>query len=214
MDEEVKLHVGCGTNKLEGWINIDSVEALKPDLVLDITQPLPYHDLSVDEVLAEDLLEHFDKYIRFVVFYQWARVLKVGGRITVQVPNFKKILFRYFKFGFDNFVDFIFGENMWRSEVYIGHFGNHKWGYSDENLRNFVKLFGIEPISLEKINLNLRLVGEKKRHVSMAELDQIQIYAHANATGNGRPFLPLGVVKEKIQIYQRNLMARNTKVCE
>src|SRR5437879_1413416 len=113
----LKLHLGCGTNKLAGWVNIDSVKGCQPDLVHDITQPLPYGAQTVEEILAEDLLEHFDKYMRYVVFGEWARVLKVGGRMTVQVPNFKKILLRYFKFGYENFVDFIFGENMWRSEI-------------------------------------------------------------------------------------------------
>ena len=201
----MKLHIGCGTNKLSGWVNIDSVAALKPDLVHDITQPLPYDDLSVDEILAEDLLEHFDKYMRFVVFGEWARVLKLGGRLTVQVPNFRKILFRYFKFGYDNFVDFIFGENILRSEVYIGHFGNHKWGYSEGSLQIFVKQFGIEPLSFEKKGLNLRLVGEKRRHVTAEEIDKIQIYSHANATGIGQASLPFGIVREKIRIYQKNL---------
>ena len=208
MDEKVnpiKLHLGCGTNKLAGWVNIDSVAALKPDLVHDIAQVLPYPDLSVDEILAEDLLEHFDKYMRFVVFGEWARVLKLGGRITVQVPNFRKILFRYFKFGYDNFVDFIFGENILRSEVYIGHFGNHKWGYSEESLKNFVKQFGIEPLSIEKKGLNLRLTGEKKHHVSAIQLGKIEIYSHANATGIGKASLPFAMVKEKIRVYQDNL---------
>jgi len=104
----IRLHLGCGTKKLQGWINIDSVHACQPDVILDISEPLPYKDLSVDEILAEDLLEHFDKYLRYVVFSEWARVLKIGGTITIQVPNFKKILFKYFKFGFDNFVDFKF----------------------------------------------------------------------------------------------------------
>lgn len=201
----MKLHFGCGTNKLNGWINIDSVAALKPDLVHDITQPLPYGDLTVDEILAEDLLEHFDKYMRFVVFGEWARILKLSGKMTVQVPNFKKILFRYFKFGYDNFVDFIFGENMLRSEVYIGHFGNHKWGYSESTLKNFVQQFGIQPTSVEKKGLNLRLIGEKKQHVSALQLDKIQIYSHANATGIGKPSLPFGMVREKIRVYQENL---------
>ncbi len=200
-----KLHLGCGTNKLSGWINIDSIKGCSPDLVHDITQPLPYDDLTVDEILAEDLLEHFDKYMRFVVFGEWARVLKPGGKITMQVPNFKKIIFRYFKFGYNNFVDFIFGENILRSEVYIGHFGNHKWGYSEESLRDFVQQFGIEPVSIEKKGLNLRMIGEKKRHVSAVQLDKIQIYSHANATGIGKASLPFGTVREKIRIYQENL---------
>lgn len=200
----MKLHLGCGTKKLEGWINIDSVGTCQPDLLYDISQPLPYGDLTADEILAEDLLEHFDKYLRFVVFYEWARVLKIGGRMTLQVPDFKKILFKYFKFGYDNFVDFIFGENMWGSKTYIGHFGNHKWGYSQKTLSAFVKLFGIEPVNIEKKGLNLRFVGEKKRHVTYKELDQIKIYSHANKFGSGSDHVSVGFAREKIREFENS----------
>jgi len=202
----MKVHLGCGTKKLDGWINIDSVAACGPDLVHDISQPLPYDDLSADEVLAEDLLEHFDKYMRFVVFYEWSRVLKLGGTMTLQVPDFKKILFKYFKFGYDNFVDFIFGENLWESKFYIGHFGNHKWGYSGKTLPEFVRLFGIETVSLEKKGLNLRFVGEKKRHVSLEELDQVKIYSHANKFGNGPDYVSVGFAREKIKEFQNDIV--------
>ncbi|HOW34950.1 MAG TPA: methyltransferase domain-containing protein [Candidatus Omnitrophota bacterium] len=204
MSGAIRLHLGCGLNKISGWVNIDSVSNCQPDLVHDLSKPLPYADLSVDEILAEDLLEHFDKYMRFLVFGEWARVLKVSGRMTVQVPNFEKILFRYFKFGFDNFVDFIFGENMLRSEVYIGHFGNHKWGYSQKSLCEFVRHFGMEPVSIKKEGLNLRLVAEKRQHVSVAELDKIMIYSHANAHGIGQARMSLGQVREKIKVFKNN----------
>lgn len=200
----VKLHLGCGTNKLPGWVNIDSVKGCNPDLLHDITRTLPYQDLSVDEILAEDLLEHFDKYMRYVVFGDWARVLKVGGTVTVQVPNFKKILFRYFKFGFDNFVDFIFGENMWRSEIYNSHFGNHKWGYSEKTLQDFAGLFGIEATEVKRTGLNIRLTGKKTRHVSSSELDKIMIYSHANAHGIGQPFISVAQAKKSIQEFQKS----------
>src|SRR6185436_14745873 len=122
---------------------------------------------SASEILAEDILEHFDKYMRYVVFGDWMRVLAVGGTVTLQVPNFKKILFKYFKFGFNNFVDFIFGENLWEASHYIGYFGNHKWGYCDKSLPKFVEQFGIKMNSLEKKGLNLRLLGEKSRHIPL-----------------------------------------------
>jgi len=202
----MKLHLGCGTKKMKGWINIDSVAALQPDLVHDISQPLPYDDLTVDEILAEDLLEHFDKYLRFVVFYEWVRVLKVGGTMTLQVPDFKKILRKYFKFGYDNFVDFILGENMWESKTYIGHFGNHKWGYSKKTLPEFVKLFGIEPLSIETKGLNLYFVGEKIKHVSYQELDGIQIFSHANKFGSGSDHVSVAFAREKIKEFQNNSM--------
>ena len=198
----VKIHLGCGDRKLEGWINIDSVKEFKPDVVHDLANPLPYADLTVDEVLAEGRLEHFDKYARFPAFYDWTRILKVGGEITVLVPDFPKIMTRYFKFGFDGFVDFLFGENMFRSEVYIGHFGNHKFGYSDKSFKEFVKLFGIETVNIEKKNLNLILHGKKTRHVSSQELDSVQIHSRANACGIGKPDLPLSFVKQKIRVFQ------------
>ncbi len=200
----MRLHLGCGTKKLEGWINIDSVAACRPDVVHDISRPLPYADSTVNEILAEDLLEHFDKYLRFIVFAQWARVLKIGGKITIQVPNFQKILFKFFKFGYNNFVDFIFGENLWESKIYIGHYGNHKWGYSPKTLQEFVSHFGIEPVEVKTVGLNIRLVGIKRRHVTQEELDKIEIYAHANKFGNGQPFVPLGVARKKIEEFQKN----------
>ena len=198
----MKLHLGCGTKRMPGWVNIDSVKGVEPDLVHDLTTPFPYADQSVDEVLAEDLLEHFDKYMRVLVMSEWARVLKVGGTITIQVPNFKKILFKYFKFGFNNFVDFIFGENMWNSRVYIGHFGNHKWGYSPETLKAFVSQFGIEPVKVETVGLNIRLLGRKARHVPKEEIDQLVIASHANKFGPGPDKVDFAFARAKIQQFQ------------
>jgi len=198
-DEALRLHLGCGFTHHPGWVNIDAVASFQPDVLHDVSQPLPYDDLSVDEILAEDILEHFDKYQRYVVFYDWSRVLKIGGCITLQVPNFKKILFRYFKFGYDNFVDFIFGENLLAAKHYIGHYGNHKWGYSRDTLKDFVKVFGIETTDITEKGLNIRLVGKKQKHVRLSELDEIAIPSVANRSGEGQPEVSLQYARKKIQ---------------
>ena len=107
----MKLHVGCGTNKLDGWVNIDSVKECNPDLVHDLTDALPYADLSAEELRAEGVLEHFDKYMRYFVATEWFRVLKVGGLLHIVVPDFDKLLSRFRKFtDFDGFVDTFFGK--------------------------------------------------------------------------------------------------------
>lgn len=200
----VKLNLGCGPTKLPGFINIDSVEAFKPDLLHDISQPLPYPDLSVDEIIADGILEHFDKYLRFIVFYEWARVLKVGGTINLSVPNFEKIVWRYFKFGFEKFTDTIFGENMLSSSAYIGHFGNHKWGYSPKSLEVFIKTFGIEPTKIEVKGLVLRMIGTKKRHVTQAEIDKIEVYSSANDCGAGKARMSVKEARQKVSIFNDN----------
>jgi hypothetical protein len=204
MKTTMKLHLGCGTKKLAGWINIDGVELCQPDLVHDLGRPLPYADLSADEIMAQSVLEHFDKYMRYCVFGDWARVLKVGGLMTIEVPDFKKLLFRFFKFRFDDFVDTMFGENMWESQIYIGHFGNHKWGYSQKSLAVFAGQFGIEALKVKTKGLNIQFLGRKIKHVSIEEMAHWGIYSHNNKFGTHGHQLSLAQVKEKINGFQKN----------
>lgn len=193
----IKLHLGCGSKIKEGWVNIDAVPELKPDIVHDISRPLPFADLSAGEVLAEDLLEHFDKYMRYIVFYQWTKVLMIDGIITIRVPNFKKLLWRYFKFGYDKFVDQVFGETMWNSEVYTSHFGGHKWGYSQQTLEDFVKQFHIIPTRITLDGLNIELVGRKEKHLSEDDFSKLKVVSLVN----NREY-PMSFVQERIRNFQ------------
>ena len=53
----MKLHLGCGKNIKEGYVNIDSyVEA--PGIEKNDIFNLPYEDNSIDEILTEHLIEH------------------------------------------------------------------------------------------------------------------------------------------------------------
>ena len=194
-----KLNLGCGKNKMEGWVNIDSVAGQAPDLVHDMGRPLPFEDESVDEIIADGLLEHFDKYARHLAFYDWARVLKIGGKITVGVPNFPKILRRYFKFSFDDFVDTVFGENMWDGQTYLGQFGIHKWGYSERSLREFAALFGSEAEGVVKESLYIRMTGRKVRHVTAREAGGFRVYSSANAAVAKKPSLSVEEIREKVK---------------
>ena len=83
----MKLNLGCGTNKVQGYVNLDVQERCKPDMVCDITKGLPFDDNSVDEVRAFDFLEHIpaDKCIA-VVNEIW-RVLKPDGLFESFTPD-------------------------------------------------------------------------------------------------------------------------------
>ncbi len=204
MSGPLKLHVGCGTNKIPGWVNIDAVQGCQPDLVHDLGKPLPYAAQSADELMAHGVLEHFDKYMRYSVMGDWVRVLKVGGTIDLAMPDFKKLLFKFFKFRFDDFVDTMFGENMWENEVYIGHFGNHKWGYSQESLVEFAKPFGIETIEVKTKGLNIHFKGKKVRHVPEEEMAKWTIHSHNNKFGSHGHQLTLTQVKAKIDEFHQH----------
>lgn len=83
----MKLDLGCGSRKREGFIGVDSSPDCGADVVQDLTvMPWPFDDASVDEVHCAHFLEHLDgpERIRFMV--ELYRVMKPGARALVITP--------------------------------------------------------------------------------------------------------------------------------
>jgi SAM-dependent methyltransferase len=89
----IKLHLGCGSKYLEGYINIDypqsehSVNTVKADIYHDI-RTLSYADGSVDEIRSHHLFEHFDRAGAIALLMKWRRWLKPGGKLVIETPDF------------------------------------------------------------------------------------------------------------------------------
>jgi predicted SAM-dependent methyltransferase len=79
------LHVGCGDQRLEGWVNVDLQDLPAVDVVADVTRGLDFAD--VDAVFAEHFLEHLrlDAALRFLC--EVHRVLAPHGRLRLTTPN-------------------------------------------------------------------------------------------------------------------------------
>lgn len=52
------LHLGCGPNYLNGFVNIDVNPQRKLDLWLDVRNGLPFPDSAVDSVYSTHMVEH------------------------------------------------------------------------------------------------------------------------------------------------------------
>jgi len=87
--EQIKLNLGSGSKKLDGWINIDIDPECEPDLLLDVTGGFRFHydDDSVDEVRAFDFLEHIPLGKTIFVIDEIWRILKPGGRFEHSTPS-------------------------------------------------------------------------------------------------------------------------------
>ena len=91
------VELGCGYRKtVPNAIGVDMAKKGEPcnhlqgppsvaDVQADVTQPLPFDDLSVDTVIARHILEHCSNTIQ--TLRNWSRILKVDGRMLIAVPN-------------------------------------------------------------------------------------------------------------------------------
>lgn len=86
-----RFNLGCGSTKLDGYINIDIEKSCKPDVVCNfITGQLPYKPGTVDEIVMFHTIEHITKRFHTRVLAETWRVLKPGGRIIISYPEFLK----------------------------------------------------------------------------------------------------------------------------
>lgn len=105
-----RLHIGCGPNVLAGWVNIDRV-ARAPGVRTDIAlAALPFADGSVAAILAEHVLEHLTFAEEEPVWRELARVLRRGGELTVEVPDFEWVC-----------RTFLAAADDWREFYIVGH---------------------------------------------------------------------------------------------
>lgn len=88
----MKLNLGCGQSKLDGFVNIDKYATYSPDLVWDLEQtPYPFEAGSVTEIVANHVLEHLGQSteVFFAIIKELHRVLASGGIINITVPHYR-----------------------------------------------------------------------------------------------------------------------------
>jgi SAM-dependent methyltransferase len=82
------LNLGCGNDILEGWINVDRNPSQKGKVKIHDLRliPYPFRDSSVDIVLMNHVLEHFDNPIEIID--EIYRILRDGGIFIARVPHY------------------------------------------------------------------------------------------------------------------------------
>ncbi len=139
----IRLNIGCGSVKEQGYINIDLHDS-SADLIMD-TRDLEYVDNSVDEIYSSHLLEHMGKYEVLPVLKEWARVLKSGGLLKLNLPNLEWCLKNWLaqsedkRWGLN--LDMIFGLQSNPGEY-------HKTGFSKAHLECYLRQAGFEEIKI------------------------------------------------------------------
>lgn len=91
----MKLDIGCGKNKREGYIGIDITKNSDADIIASALS-IPVKDSVVDEINCSHLLEHLYPEEAQKFFDEILRVLKEGGEASLKVDRdwTKQRLFR------------------------------------------------------------------------------------------------------------------------
>lgn len=85
--DDIRLELGGGNQVRDGWVNVD-IYAEQADLQLDLRRPMPFPDLSIKEIYASHILEHFGYPEELgELLRECFRVLEVGGVFRAAVPD-------------------------------------------------------------------------------------------------------------------------------
>lgn len=83
----LKLDLGCGDNKKEGFTGVDKFKTDSVDIVHDLfVYPWPFEDASVEEVHCSHFFEHIPGMDRPKWIDELYRVLAPGGKATLITP--------------------------------------------------------------------------------------------------------------------------------
>jgi GT2 family glycosyltransferase/predicted SAM-dependent methyltransferase len=145
----INLNLGCGYAKLPEYINIDNRAEVKPDLVCDVLEGLPYEDNSVDMIRAHDFLEHIPIGKTIDAMNEIWRVLKPGGILDTFTPDAEV------------------GQGAFQDPTHVSFWVENSWKYYSEPIHR--NLYGIkahfEIKTLERIEsenrvCHLRVIAE------------------------------------------------------
>lgn len=98
------LHLGCGSNLLEGWANIDFAGSSEI-IVHDLTRSLPLGSGTVDFIFTEHFVEHISRQQGQALFEECYRLLASGGVLRISTPSLKKLIDEYASGRVDEWAD-------------------------------------------------------------------------------------------------------------
>lgn len=86
----MKLNLGCGEYRQDGWVNIDAYPGAGPDVVADLAS-LPFEDGTAEAVYCGHCLEHNPVDDLPTILGEIRRVLAPGGRFCAVGPDLDRI---------------------------------------------------------------------------------------------------------------------------
>lgn len=120
----MKLDLGCGQNKQEGYLGVDIWEGA--DIVHDLTiTPYPFEDESVESIWCSHFFEHLTGAQRIAFMDECHRILKPGAQMVIIVPHWSSM--RAIQDPTHQWppvceTSFLYFNKGWREQNHLGHY--------------------------------------------------------------------------------------------
>ena len=135
--ELLRLHIGCGQRRLPGFVNIDRNYSRATDYVGDASK-LPCKSATVEQIETYHVIEHIPRPSVQHLLAEWFRVLKPGGNVVIECPDFDQAVREYFD-GNEERLYSIYGRQRFPGDA-------HHWGYNAERLRVLLESVGFTEV--------------------------------------------------------------------
>jgi len=135
--DQLKVHLGCGTNYIEGMLNCDSNLFRRVDLWLDLRHPLPFPDASVAVLYTSHTLEHLFPEDALRLLREVHRVLRPDGVARIAVPDLDHA-FKIARGDANSNWPRNFADHAAQAVNYLFCDGQHKYAYNYALLASFV----------------------------------------------------------------------------
>lgn len=92
-----KIHYGCGSKLIDGWLNVDWHEATTPGYRrVNLLEKHPFENDSVRLGFSEDMLEHFNQAESIFFLSEVYRTLAPDGVMRLSFPGLEGVLKRHY----------------------------------------------------------------------------------------------------------------------
>lgn len=120
-----KLHLGCGSRRLDGFVNVDHRPTRATDYVANIAK-LPCKPGTVERIEAYHVIEHLPRPAAPGILAHWHALLAPGGVIALECPDFAQDIADWLA-GDEDRLLCVFGRQRFKGDA-------HHWGYTAESL--------------------------------------------------------------------------------
>lgn len=91
----MKISLGAGGVRFPGWLHVDADAHWQPDVVADLSQPLPFPDAYADFLQSEDFIGQLTFAQAKDHLVDCHRVLKPGGVLRLLTPDLAVLVDHY-----------------------------------------------------------------------------------------------------------------------